>query len=304
MFQFRWFVPATLVALSSIAHAAPHCPGNVASVHVSHVRQYRNVVAVEVSINHTGPYPFLLDTGAQISSVDPALAGELHLKPLNAIDISGVTSHESVPLAQLEDVQVGDRTVPQSFVAIQFLGQLQGADPSVRGVLGGDFLHHFDVLIDQVSGLLCLGNDGEMRSHVHGEQLAFVAPHAERGLASTEPLIVPVQLSGMVGRPFTLLLDSGANAPFLWRVEGAMSRQSTASQRSISSPQGAGPEFVILPPQDMQIGKLLVHQISFAAPAEGDNVATRVDIDGLLPTAQFKRVYIDYKHRFVVLESW
>ena len=66
----------------------------------------------------------------------------------------------------------------------------------------------------------------------------------------------------------------------------------------------AGAEFAILPPQDMQIGKLLIHQISFATSAVSGNDGARVDIDGLLPTAQFKRVYIDYRDRFVVLESW
>jgi Aspartyl protease len=304
MFNVKWSALASLFILLPSAFAEAHCPGNVASVHVRHVRQYRNIVAVKVSINHSGPYSFLLDTGAQITSVDPALAGQLHLKPLHASDISGVTLRERVPVAQLDDLQVGDRSVPHSLVAIQFLGQLQAADPSIRGVLGGDFLRHFDVLIDHADGLLCLGSAGEMRSQIRGEQLAFAATQAEHGPAPTEPLILSVHLSGMVDRPFTLLLDSGANAPFLWKVEGAMSTRSVAMQRNISAPQGAGPAFAILPPQDLQIGKLLVHQISFATPAENSDASTRVDIDGLLPTAQFKSVYIDYQNRFVILQSW
>lgn len=34
---------------------------------------------VAVSINHSGPYNFLLDTGTEMTMVDPALAAELHL---------------------------------------------------------------------------------------------------------------------------------------------------------------------------------------------------------------------------------
>ena len=300
MFQFRWFALATLVILSCIAHAAPHCPGNVASVHARHVAQYLNIV--EVSINHAGPYPFLLDTGAQITSIDPALAAALQLKPQVAARMLGVVS-QAVPIAEVDDMQVGGQDIPHTQVAIQSLGRLQAADPSVRGVLGGDFLRHFDVLIDQANSLLCLGKAGGMRNHIHGEQLAFATPHAEGRAASTEPLIIPVRLSGMPGHPLFLLLDSGANAPFLWKVEDAM-RTRSAAEQNVSAGQRAQPEFTILPPQDMRIGNLLVHQISFATPTVTGNDAAKIDVDGLLPTAQFRRVYIDYDHRFVVLESW
>jgi hypothetical protein len=143
-----------------------------------------------------------------------------------------------------------------------------------------------------------------MRSHVRGEELTFAPLHPERDAASTEPLIIPVRLSGMAGRPLFLLLDSGANAPFLWTVKEPMRMRSVAVQGNIPAGQSARPAFTILPPQDMQVGKLLVHQISFATPAGNGGDAPKIDVDGLLPTAQFRRVYIDYNNRFVVLESW
>jgi hypothetical protein len=85
-------------------------------------------------------------------------------------------------------------------------------------------------------------------------------------------------------------------------MEGAMPTPRIASQRKISGQ--SGPQFTVLEPQDMQIGKLVVHQISFATTVDGGDQAPKIDIDGLLPTAQFRRVYIDYNNRFVVLESW
>lgn len=299
MFNVKWSAPASLFLLLPAAQAAPHCPGNVASVHARHLAQYLNIV--EVSINHATPYPFLLDTGAQITSIDPALAAALQLKPHVSARLVGVASHEAVPIAEVDDMQVGEQDTPHAQVAIQSLSRLQAADPSIRGVLGGDFLRHFDVLIDQANSLLCLGKAGEMRSHVHGEQLAFATPHAEGGVASTEPLIIPVRLSGMPNHSLFLLLDSGADAPFLWKVEEAIRMRSVAAQ-NISAGRRAQPAFTILPPQDMRIGELLVHQISFAIPTGNDTA--KIDVDGLLPTAQFRRVYIDYDHRFVVLESW
>lgn len=301
MFKPSWLALASLFSLLISAHAAPHCPGNVASVHTRHVAQYLNVV--EVAINHAGPYPFLLDTGAQITSIDPALAAALQLKPRVAARILGVASPEAVPIAEMGDMQVGAQDIPHAQVAIQSLSRLQAADSSIRGVLGGDFLRHFDVLIDQANSLLCLGKAGEMQSYIHGDQLSFAVPHGESGAASTEPLIIPVRLSGMPDHPLFLLLDSGANAPFLWKVEEAMRMRSLAAQ-NISAGQRAQAAFTTLPPQDMRIGDLLVHQISFAIPTVTGNDAAKIDVDGLLPTAQFRRVYIDYDHRFVVLESW
>jgi hypothetical protein len=302
MFNVKWSALASLFLLSSAAYAAAHCPGNVASVHARHVAQYLNVVGV--SINHTGPYPFLLDTGAQITSMDPALARELQLKARVAAAVFGVASQETAAIAQVDDMQVGEQGIPHSEVAIQPLSRLREVDSTIRGVLGGDFLSHFDVLIDQGNNLLCLGKAGEMRSHLHGEQLALAMPHAEHGAASTEPLIIPVRLSGMSDRPLLLLLDSGANAPFLWRVSEAFQMPSTASQANISTRQNAAPAFTVTPPQVMRVGGLLIHQISFATPSSSGREAPANGIDGLLPTAQFRRVYIDYIHRFVVLESW
>jgi hypothetical protein len=97
MFNVKWSALASLFLLAPAAYAAAHCPGNVASVHARHVAQYLNVV--EVSINHTGPYPFLLDTGAQITSVDPALARELQLKARVTAAVFGVVSQETAAIA-------------------------------------------------------------------------------------------------------------------------------------------------------------------------------------------------------------
>ena len=61
MTTFRWFASLVLAATIVPAPAAEtHCPGNVASLPFRLVNRHQIVVAV--SINHTGPYNFLLDT--------------------------------------------------------------------------------------------------------------------------------------------------------------------------------------------------------------------------------------------------
>lgn len=85
MSAFKWFASFVLAAtLVPALPAEPHCPGNVASVPFRLVNGYQMIVAV--SVNHSGPYNFLLDTGTQMTMVDPALAAELHL---NTQDLPG-----------------------------------------------------------------------------------------------------------------------------------------------------------------------------------------------------------------------
>lgn len=299
MFNSSRLALASLFLAFPVAFGEAHCPGKAANIHTRHVAQYLNIVPV--TLNRSRSYPFLVDTGAQITAVDPALAAELHLKAKSDAAVLGVTEQQHVLVSELEAVAVGEQNVSHVAVAIQSLQGLQASVPGVRGVLGGDFLRHFDVLIDQPNRLLCLGNAGAMRSDLHGEQLTLATVRPERDAVSIEPLIISVRLSGSPGRPLRLLLDSGANAPFLWRTKAGTA---AVSPVSITSGEKGGPAFAILPSQDMQIGRLTVHQISFATPAEGSRDFAKTNVDGLLPTAQFRRVYIDYRHRVVVLEPW
>jgi hypothetical protein len=53
-------------------HSQPRCPGNIASLPFHLVQRSR--IIVPVTINHAGPYEFLVDTGTGSTIVDPALA--------------------------------------------------------------------------------------------------------------------------------------------------------------------------------------------------------------------------------------
>jgi hypothetical protein len=88
---FKSLVFAAIAATVSIVNAEPHCPGNVESLRL---RLTENVqIIVPVRINHSGPYDFLLDTGAQITTVDPALAKALDLKTEGTTGIIGVGNY-------------------------------------------------------------------------------------------------------------------------------------------------------------------------------------------------------------------
>jgi hypothetical protein len=304
MSTFKWLASITLAtAILPALHAEPHCPGNVAILRFRLVQ--RSQVIVPVTINHSGPYDFLVDTGAQVTTVDPALAAELHLKIEGTTGFVGVSFRTRPSFAHLDTLEAGSHPLANPLVVIQSLEHLQAADPRIRGILGGNFLGHFDVLIDYAHSMLCLDDAKVMQPEVKGKHIALVTPpHREGGLLRTEPLIISVHLSGIPGRTLLQLLDSGMNVPLLYDSGKDLAGGfSVGRQIRDRGPDGAERVFALLPPQDMQIGALTFHQISFVTLAARKDIP-KVEIDGLLPTAIFRRLYISYADRFVVLEPW
>ena len=87
MSAIKCFASMSLAAIVlPVLHAEPRCPGNVASLPFRFVNRHQIVLAV--SINHTGPYNFQLDSGTQITMIDPSLAAELHLDTQGAAPTS------------------------------------------------------------------------------------------------------------------------------------------------------------------------------------------------------------------------
>jgi hypothetical protein len=304
---FKWLASVTLATtIFPVLQAEPHCPGNVDSLRFRFVQ--RSQVIAPVTINHTGPYDFLVDTGGEITVVDPSLAAELHLKIRGTtVVVVSVGLRTAASFVQLDLLEAGSRAIANSLVVVQSLEHLQGTGSHIRGILGGDFLGHFDVLIDNAHSMLCLDEARVMQPEVKGEHIALVtAPQPEDEVPLTVPLIIPVHLSGSGTRQLLLLLDSGTNVPFLYDPGKYLALESfVRTPRRGRSIDGVERAFAVLPPQDLRIGNHICHQISFVTPAGNKNRYTpKIQVDGLLATGLFRRVYISYADRFVVLEPW
>jgi predicted aspartyl protease len=301
---FKWLIFTSLATtILPILQAEPRCPGNVPSLRLETVG--RSLIVVPVTINHTGPYDFLVDTGAQVTTVDPVLAAELNLKIEGTTGLVGVGYRIHPSFAHVDVLEAGSHAAENPVVVVQNLEKLQAADPQIRGILGGNFLERFDVLIDYMHRMLCLDDGKVMQAAVKGKHVALTKPAHRDGGVFTEPLIIPVHLSGVTARPLLQLLDSGANFPILYNsdreVAGGFFVHAPIRDRG---PDGVERVFAVLPPQDMEIGTLAFHQISFVSLVGTEKDVPKVEVDGLLPTALFRRVYISYADRFVVLEPW
>jgi|SRR5215472_5872559 len=160
------FATLFLAALFSAGlHAETPCPANVKAVPFRNGQQHQMIV--EVSINHSGPYYFLLDTGTQMTVVDQALAAELHIATTGNANVAGMSLQGDTKLAHLDTLQVGGHELTNQGVLVYDMKNLQGAGFAIRGLLGDDFLSRFDVLIDHAHSVLCIDDTGAMEARVN-----------------------------------------------------------------------------------------------------------------------------------------
>jgi hypothetical protein len=301
MTTFQWL--ASLVLAATIVPplaAEAHCPGNVASVPFRLVNRHWIVLAL--SIDHTGPYNFLLDSGAQITMIDPSLATALHLDTQGRAEVVGVGSGQSASYAQLDLVEAGSHSVANQKVLVQDLQNLHSPDLHLQGILGEDFLEQFDLLIDNAHRLLCLDDSAAMRAEVKGPHIPLLATaDADEAGAMPGLLLITVQLSGGL-RPVRLVLDSGVNEPILFNSSQYMlARPSHDVLLSGRGVDGAQPTLSVLPPQDVKIGSLKLPGVAFLSTTTNKDSYVK-EFDGVLTTGLFRRVFIDHADRFAVLE--
>jgi hypothetical protein len=292
-----------LFALTSIAlpmlDAEPRCPGGIASVTPRFVQGA--FIVIPVRIDHKGPFDFMVDTGTQVTVVDPSLASELDLKPQGAVGLVSVANYAKASIAVLETLEAGSHTVDKPFVLVKELEQIRAAAPRIRGVLGENFLAHFDLLIDYRHKVVCLDATQTLAGFVHGEHIPLVAPqHPESELPYMERLVISARLSGAGPREILLQVDSGSDGPILFPYPKGpeLKRLERAALRTI----GANQAFAALAPQDMRIGAHILSNISFVTPVRFGQSLPAPEEDGLLPTVLFQSVFISHANRYVTFD--
>jgi len=299
---FASLVLAATTIVSTLS-AETHCPGNVASLPFRLVNRHQMIVPV--SINHAGPFSFLLDTGTQMTMVDPSLAAALHLETTGHAEVASVGMQASASFAQVDLVEAGSHSVANQEVLVYDLANLQTTGLNIQGVLGEDFLEQFDMLIDNVHGVLCLDNPGTMQAGVKGQHVLLLGPATNAGAPPlAHSLVVSAKLTdGM--RPVRLKLDSGTNVPFLYNTTDymALGLYRGASLRG-GGANGAQRTFTALPAQEVKIGPVNLGKVTFITLAGAKKDSRTSDFDGLLTMGAFKRIMIDPANHFAVLEAW
>jgi hypothetical protein len=297
MKSFRLICSIALCFLTcSVLFGETQCPGNVVSV------QYHPLphshIGISATINGSGPYEFMVDTGAQITVIDPALAQELKLEVTGSLNIVTVASRVEVPLVSATVVEVGPVSVQGIRMAVEDLGPIQADYPGLRGVLGNNFLSRFDLLIDNSHRTLCFDDSHRMQQSLRGERVPILSDVSDSGAASAGAILVSAHLPDDDKQGSVLRLDSGSNVPLLY-----VDHQAKTSARVQGSTIGKQAQFVYAytPERNVRLGSQKEMQIAFATPASG-HLYSKTGEDGVLPTTLFKRVFISAADHFVMFD--
>jgi hypothetical protein len=305
MTGLKQILPSVLLVLvPAVAIGKPaRCPADSAAIPYHSLEG--SLIGLSVTINQSGPYEFLVDTGAQITIIDPLLAGQLALRPQGSIGVVSVVNYASADLVKPELVEVGPAAVPNLLVAVQGLKKIQMANPKIRGILGENFLGRFDLLIDYRRKMICLDQSKELEKQIQGERVPVIEQTERAGdMAYTRPVLVTVHMPGDGKQGMVLRLDSGSNAPMLFqnRLGDAWWLQRNHAREGNVAGKGGALAFATMPAQEVEIGSHTKRQIAFLTPISEKPAAASNGEDGLLPTTLFNAVFISYSDHFVVFE--
>lgn len=109
-------------------------------------RDYVGRVVATVMLNGKGPFRFIVDTGANDSTVSPKLAAALGLPASvgGSLRIAGVTGTAIVPSVSIESLRAGALVIGHSQVPVVWSPVMTGAD----GILGAAGLSQDSLLVD------------------------------------------------------------------------------------------------------------------------------------------------------------
>ena len=292
-----------IVSFASL-QAEPHCPARVAGLTMHRIQG--DLFVVRVVINRTGPFDVLVDTGSQITTVDPLLVSELHLRIEGTTNVSGVRTQSRSAFTFLDSIEVGGHSVPHSPAIIEAIPELKAADHQIRGILGQDILSRFDVLIDNRHQLLCLDESKSLAKAIKGEHIPLVLPYGPRdSLLFARPMVVSARLTANGGSSVLLRLDSGSNTAMLYAAWPPLLNTSLNKLPKLNRVvNGVVQAFAVLPAQDILVGAFPVRRVPFVTPMNEVGKGPSPREDGVLPTAAFERVFISYSENYATLDPW
>lgn len=251
-------------------------------------------MVVGISVNGAGPFNFLVDTGTNTTLIDPQLAAELGLKPVDKISLTSLASSVSTARYFLS-LRVGPASVSHMEALAVPLPQLQALDSSIRGVLGMNFLLQFSFRLDY----------DRQRMEIFPDPLSAPVPDGLRVRVEINQsrLLVPVASKASPHGNWKLALDSGISQPLVFQSRLTMPAPDDGCGRPNCLVQ------VSTNLADHAASTVLVHDLSIAGQQMEDTavVVLRNDLlspsdpqDGLLPASLFSSVFFDRTSASVV----
>ena len=154
-------------------------------------------MTVLVTVAGSGPYPFVIDTGAERTVLSRQLADRLHLREAPRVTIHGVANTEEVRAVRVPSVAVGS-----SDVALEQAPLFEASNIGAAGLLGVDALHNQRVLIDFKAGTMSVSPSSDPIERSDGQTIVV------RALSYHGRLMFKHTLAG--NRKTLMVIDTGS----------------------------------------------------------------------------------------------
>jgi hypothetical protein len=255
------------------------------------------MIVVPVTINGSGPYDFVVDTGSTNTMLDQKLADELALRREGETTVLAFRGSMTVSLVHADSFSVAGATVASKDFLLSTYVKVPNLPSEARGVLGEDYLQNFDVLIDYEHQLIRLESGlGSMAESLKGEHLPIELNGTVQGEPVFGRLVVTGHISDLGDNSLSLLIDSAASNLMLFRKHlGIGSNIQPFVSVGFKSARLAMMETRIV--QRLSLGKKEVYDLSVIAV----NDHPYPDVDGLIPTSLFHSIFISHQGKFVIL---
>lgn len=251
---------------------------------------------VPVFINGSGPYQFVLDTGTNCTLIRQKLLPKLGIREGKDVPLKVINGMIGTREVSLDKVGVGSVGVA-GLQAIALDGSLiEQYAGKAAGVLGEDFLRHFDILLDNRAKELTLDSEGALSSALRGEHVPLILHGAAGKQGTLDRPTIEVRLHrGSNGLRF--LIDSGANHGVLVADDHLSFQGNYVSSGSLRTLNGKSHCRLAL--VKAEIGLQILPPMEIAA-CEG-TARKESDVDGFLPTNLFQRIFLGHLEGYVIV---
>jgi predicted aspartyl protease len=241
---------------------------------------------VDVWIGSRGPWRFVVDTGAEGTTVSRGVAERLALPVLGALEQHTMAGAARLLMVRVSGLRVGRRGPPpiDLSAAVSSLDAMRRVVPDLDGVLGGDALAGFEYLLDYTAGRLLLAR-GEPLPVFAGDDAVVLPLRFDR----QRPIVTWPRTHASA--PLPLVVDTGAMSFIVDASEAAGFGCRARTSRAVRLETHSGSrevescEMNVLRAGSLEVDGL--RMVMLAWPRAID----RLD-RGLLPASAFGRVYV------------
>ncbi len=245
------------------------------------------LIVVSFEVNQQGPFDFIVDTGMATTTVDSSLARKLSLVPQGHALLVAVGGSQAVAKSSIGRLALGSAQVGSQPVLVEDLSGLRKLDGRIQGIVGQDFLSHFNYLLDYRGHFIRVEQHDEIQSDIGEDHVPMELRHGE--------MTVEAESRSVRSEKLRLILDSGTSSIVLMR--DASERLKLPIRENRSELTTAGQVFVHAGAiQHLTVGSVQFHDIRAALSTQSAEQLS----DGLLPTGLFRALYVNNRESFVV----